>query len=269
MIFARARSLQQTIQVGTMATTQRSARSKSNPRASKPRGRSKNNPRASKPRGRSKSKPRARPNETSTLSMNKWTSLVVQFVTRCAWPILYFAVQGVLHLTMYICAPPTGWYEPALVAVNLLMVGVCHLLNGTPLCNPCVELYASLRKAYHSPTSIISSLVVLCLASIVFRCLDSIKEHQLGADSKECLAGCSDQIVIPVPDCREDCLQRFAGEVSGYAWCVHVLLMKVVELTKPFEVEKVREVIQPRWLRASAANRGRARTGGVQNYSST
>jgi len=176
--------------------------------------------------------------------------------------MLYFAVQGVLHLIVYICAPPTGWYEPALVAVNLLMVGVCHLLNGTPLCNPCVELYASLRKAYHSPdTSVIASLVVLCLASIVFQCLDAINEHQLGADSKECLAGCSDQIVIPVPDCREDCLRRFAGEASGYAWCVHVLLMKVVELTKPLET--VRDVIQPRWLRPSVANRGRG-PGAVQ-----
>ena len=241
-----------------MATTQRSLRQKS-----KPRGRSKSNPRASKPRGRSKSKPRTRPKASSTLSAYKWTSPVVQFVTQCAFPMVYFVVQGVLHLIVYICAPPTGWYEPALVLVNLLMVLVCRLLNGTPLRNPCVELYASLRKAYHSPASIISSLVVLCLASIVFLCLDAINEHQLGADSKECLAGCSDQIVIPVPDCREDCVQRFAGEASGYAWCVHVLLMQVVELTKPFELETVRDVTK--WLRPSVANRGRGRTGGVQN----
>ena len=254
MIFIRAWSLQKNIQVDTMGTTQRSARSKS-----KPRGRSKSNPRASKPRGRSKSKPRGRPNANNTLSAYKWTSPVVQFVTRCAFPMVYFAVQGVLHLIVYICALPTGWYEPALVLVNLVMMLVCRLLNGTPLCNPCVELYASLRKAYHSPASIIASLVVLCLASIVFLCLDAINEHQLGADAKECLAGCSDQIVIPVPDCREDCLQRFAGEASGYAWCVHVLLMKVVELTKPFEVETVREVIQPRWLRPSVANLGRTK----------
>ena len=232
-----------------MATRQRSARSKSNPRTSKP-------------RGRSKSKPRTRPKTSSTLSANKWTSLVVQFVTQCAFPMLYFVVQGVLHLIVYIGAPPTGWYEPALVLVNLVMVAVCRRLNGTPLCNPCVELYASLRKAYHSPdTSVIASLVVLCLASIVFLCLDAINEHQLGADSKECLAGCSDQIVIPVPDCHEDCLRRFAGEASGYAWCVHVLLMKVVELTKPFEVETVRDLIKPRWLRPSAANRGRGPDG--------
>jgi hypothetical protein len=175
-------------------------------------------------------------------------------------PILYFAVQGVLHLIVYIYAPPTGWYEPALVAVNLLMVGVCRLLNGTPLCNPCVELYALLRKAYHSPdTSVIASVLILCLASIVFQCLDAINEHQLSADSKECLVGCSDQIVIPVPDCREDCLRRFVGEASGYAWCVHVLLMKVVELTKPLET--VRDVTK--WLRPSVANRGRG-PGAVQ-----
>ena len=272
MIFARAWSLQRTIQVDTMATTQRSARSK-------------NNPRASKPRGRSKSTPRARPNANNTLSANKWTSPVVQFVTRCAllmlyfavqgvlhivqllthcaFPMLYFAVQGVLHIIVYLCAPPTGWYEPALVLVNLLMVAVCRLLNGTPLCNPCVELYASLRKAYHSPdTSVIASLVVLCLAIIAFLCLDAINEHQMRKDLKECLTGCPNQIVIPISDCRNNCLQWFGGKASRYAWCVHVLLMKVVELTKPLET--VRDVIQPRWLRTFATNRGRGRTNGVQ-----
>jgi hypothetical protein len=174
--------------------------------------------------------------------------------------MVYFAVQGVLHLIVYICAPPTGWYEPALVAVNLLMVGVCHLLNGTPLCNPCVELYASLRKAYHSPdTSVMASVVVLLMAIIAFLCLDAIKEHQMRKDLKECLTGCPSHPDIPISDCRNDCLQWFGGKASGYAWCVHVLLMKVVELTKPLET--VRDVIKPRWLRPSAANRGRGPDG--------
>lgn len=55
-------------------------------------------------------------------------------------------------------------------------------------------------------------------------------------------------------DCRDDCLQWFGGEASGYPWYVHVLLMKVAELTKPLET--VRDVINTRWLRASVTNRG-------------